>query len=152
MSPNQKKKKTVRHKHFTGHKKIANKQTTDPSKNTQKAALKKINELADIQTANIHAREIFAKLQTQDQDKLRQHLDDAKEEISSLKEQLTTAQQQLVTTQQQMTTTQNQLQAVQNENQSLAKWLEDLQTARAVTDLSIPRIKPNMHRIVLKHF
>lgn len=61
-----------------------------PTKLPKKAALQKKNKLADIQTANIHARQIFAKLQTQD--KLRQQLDNAN------------AQQQLTMTQQQLTT------------------------------------------------
>ena len=118
---------TSKAKPTTKHDKADNEQRTDSNKTTQKAAVQKKNKLADIQTANIHARAIFAKRQTQDEDKLRQQLDDAKEEISSLKEQLTTAQQQLATTQQQltttqqMTTTQNQLLTVQNENQSLGK-------------------------------
>lgn len=128
----------------TKHNKTDDKQKTDSNKTTQKAAVQKKNKLADIQTANIHARAIFAKRQTQDEDKLRQQLDDAKEEISSLKEQLTTAQQQLATTQQQltttqqqMTTTQNQLLTVQNENQSLGKQLEEVQNARPLTDSSL---------------
>ena len=96
---------TSKAKPTTKHDKADNEQRTDSNKTTQKAAVQKKNKLADIQTANIHARAIFAKRQTQDEDKLRQQLDDAKEEISSLKE-LTTAQQQLATTQQQLTTTQ----------------------------------------------
>ena len=132
---------TSKAKPTTKHDKADNEQRTDSNKTTRKAAVQKKNKLADIQTANIHARAIFAKRQTQDEDKLRQQLDDAKEEISSLKEQLTTAQQQLATTQQQLTTqqmtTQNQLLTVQNENQSLGKQLEEVQTASPVTDSSL---------------